>query len=262
MTLPDWLRELLPPDTAETWERIAPIVPEGANLAGGSAIGVHIRHRESRDLDFFYHRDAVDLDALAASLQAAGPFVVTERSPGTLNGLFSKTKVQFLHAEGQRQLEQPTVVAGLHVAGLADLMAMKLKVIAQRGELRDYFDLQRIEELTGRTVDEGLGYFVARYQPPDVQTQLMAIIRALGYLDDVDEDELLPVSKDEVARYWRRRQPELLKAAGWLTSGGTPPPPPAAPLAFQGEAASGTEWVQPHERGGRRVHGYHRRRRR
>lgn len=54
----------------------------------------------------------------------------------------------------------------------------------------------------------------------------MAIIRALGYLDDVDEDELLPLSKDEVARYWRRRQPEVLKAAGRLTSGGAPPPLP------------------------------------
>lgn len=231
MTLPDPLRDILPVDTVQTWERIAPIVPKAAYLVGGTAIAVHIRHRPSRDLDFFFHRDAVDLDALAAALSAAGPFVVDQRAPGTLNGLFSQTKVQFLHADEdhpQRLLEQPTRVGGLRVAGLADLLATKLKVIAQRGELRDYFDLQKIEEQTGRTVDEGLGYFIARYEPPDARTQLMAIIRALGYLDDVDEDELLPVGKDEIARYWRRRQPEVLKSAGWLTRGGTAPPPPAA----------------------------------
>jgi len=264
MTLPDRLREVLPTDTIETWEAIAPVVPETAYLVGGTAIAVHIHHRPSRDLDFFFHNDSVDLNALSAALMATGRFAVTQRSSGTLNGLFSATKVQFLHADEeqvQRLLEQPTPVAGLHVAGLADLLATKLKVVAQRGELRDYFDLQSIEERTGRTVDEGLGYFLARYQPPDAENQIMAIIRALGYLDDVDEDELLPLGKDEVARYWKRRQPEVLKAAGWLTSGGSPPPPPSGPAAFPGGGESGEEPVQPHTRGGREVRGYRRRRR-
>jgi hypothetical protein len=235
VTLPDWLRDVLPADAAETWERIAPIVPEAAYLGGGTAIAVHIRHRQSRDLDFFYHENAVDLDALQEALPKAGPFAVTQRSADTLNGLFSATNVQFLHADAeqpQRLLEQPAAVAGLRVAGLADLMAMKLKVIAQRGELRDYFDLMAIEERTGRTVEEGLGYFLARFQPADQKNQVMAVIRALGYFEDVDEDELLPAGKTEIARYWRRRQPEVLKSAGWLTSGGVPPPPPDAPLSF------------------------------
>lgn len=263
MALNDGLAAILPPDAARTWVAIAPVVPEVAYLAGGTAIAVHIHHRESRDLDFFYHDDAVDLDALTESLRELGPFVVTERSAGTLNGLFSQTRLQFLHAdEGQPQrlLEEPTIVAGLHVAGLADLIAMKLKVIAQRGELRDYFDLQKIEQLTGHTVDEGLGYYLARHEPPDGRTQVMAIIRALGYLDDVDEDEHLPTRKKEIARYWKQRQPEVLKAAGWLTSGGNPPPPPPAPVSLPG-SPSDTEWVQPHKRAGRQVHGYRRRRR-
>src|SRR5574337_1865023 len=229
MPLPDTLQSFLPADTALTWEAIAPVVPDVAYLAGGTAIAVHIRHRESRDLDFFYHDDAIDLDELAAALERTGPFVVTQRTPGTLNGLFSETKLQFLHADAgqpQRRLEDPARVEGLYVAGLADLMAMKLKVLSQRGELRDYFDLQKIEELTGRTVDEGLGYYIARYQPDDVRNQVMAIIRSLGYLDDVDEDELLPSTKADIAEYWRKRQPEVLKAAGWLASGSNPPPPP------------------------------------
>lgn len=232
--LPEWLRETLPADTAATWEAIEPIVPRTAYLAGGTAIAVHIQHRMSRDLDFFFHHNAVDLDALTAALHGAGPFAVTKRSAGTLNGLFVETNVQFLHADkgqSQKLLAEPSTVAGLRIAGLADLMATKLKVIAQRGELRDYFDLQRIEEKTGHTVDEGLAYFIARFQPADARNQVVAIINALGYLDDIDEDDALPSSKEEIAGYWARRQPEVLKAAGWLTSGGSPAPGPLVSAA-------------------------------
>jgi hypothetical protein len=65
-----------------------------------------------------------------------GPFAITERAPGTLNGVFSATKVQFLHAdEGcpQHLLEPPQEVDGLLVAQLSDLVAMKRKVVGDRG---------------------------------------------------------------------------------------------------------------------------------
>jgi hypothetical protein len=99
---------------------------------------------------------------------AAGPFAITDRSPGTLNGLFSATKVQFLHADEARPqhlLEPPGKVEGLMMAQISDLLAMKLKVVGDRGELRDYFDLMTIEQRTSRTVNEGLALFVERFQP-------------------------------------------------------------------------------------------------
>jgi hypothetical protein len=97
--LPERVRGILPPDTALTWETIAPVVPSAAYLGGGTAIAVHLAHRVSRDLDFFFHRNSVNLDELSTRLSAAGPFAVTERAPGTLNGVFSATRVQFLHAD-------------------------------------------------------------------------------------------------------------------------------------------------------------------
>ena len=265
MSLPTWLQEILPADTAYTWETIAPLVPRTAYLAGGTAVSVHLRHRVSRDLDFFYHQAAVDLDDLAGKLSEAGPFAIEQRRPGTLNGVFSQTKLQFLHAdEGRRQtlLAEPTLVEGLYVAGLPDLMAMKLKVIIDRGELRDYYDIKEIEERAGLTVDQGLGSFLARYHPDDDRQQVLAIIRALGYLEDVDEDESLPLGKNEIERYWQPRQPELLKNASWISSGGTPPPPPlaAAPCLSTGpDGSSGT--VRAHTRAGVKVRAYHRKRR-
>jgi hypothetical protein len=220
----DRVRAILPEDTATTWDAIAPIVPRQAYLGGGTAIAVHLGHRVSRDLDFFFHHHSIDLDDLASRLSSAGPFAVTERSPGTLNGLFSSTKVQFLHAdEGRPQLllEEPLETDGLRVAGLSDLIAMKLKVVGDRGELRDYFDLMTIEQRTGRTADEGLALFVARFQPEYPQQAINHILLGLGYFDDVDPDDALPVPRSDIVAYWTRRQREIVAARGRLSAIGT-----------------------------------------
>ncbi|MGH2842504.1 MAG: nucleotidyl transferase AbiEii/AbiGii toxin family protein [Solirubrobacteraceae bacterium] len=213
----DRVRGILPPDTVATWDIIARVVPPDAYLGGGTAIAVHLTHRISRDLDFFFHRNSIDLDELTRRLTAVGPFAVTERSAGTLNGVFSATKVQFLHtdeARPQHLLEPPQEVDGLHIAGLSDLMAMKLKVIGDRGELRDYFDLMTIEQRTGRTVDEGLALFTARFQPEYPQEAINHILLGLGYFDDVDPDDALPATRDQIVDYWTRRQPEIVAARG------------------------------------------------
>ena len=206
---------ILPPDTALAWEIIAPVVPPSAYLGGGTAIAVHLAHRVSRDLDFFFHHNSVDLDELANELSTAGPFAITERAPGTLNGVFSATRVQFLHADEvrpQRLLEVPAHVDGLCIAQISDLMARKLKVVGDRGELRDYFDLMTIEQQTGRTVDEGLALFIERFQPEYPDPAINHILLGLGYFDDVDPDETLPIPRQRIVDYWTRRQREIIAA--------------------------------------------------
>jgi len=212
--LPDTVRRALPDDAAGTWETIAPVLPAALYLGGGTALAVHLAHRVSLDLDFFYHHTAVDLESLVATLERTGPFAVTHRAAGTLNGLFSQTRLQVLHAdevEPQRRLDPPQPIAGIDVAGIGDLLAMKLKVITDRGDLRDYFDLMAIELEAGRMVEEGLALFLERYGRPPEPYVVEPIVRALGYLGDVDEDELLPASKAEVEAYWETRQPEILR---------------------------------------------------
>jgi CRP-like cAMP-binding protein len=68
-----------------------------------------------------------------------------------------------------------------------------------------------IEQQTSRTAEEGLGLYMARYGEPADAPNIGHIVRALGYLEDVDEDEALPISKEEIASYWRRRQPEVVR---------------------------------------------------
>ena len=217
MSPPERIRNILPADTAMAWELLAPVIPAPAYLAGGTAIAVHLGHRISHDLDFFYHRDAIDLDRLARTIDTVGPFAITMRAPGALNALFFRTKVQFLHADQvapQRLLAKPMEVAGLRVAQLDDLLAMKLKVIGDRGELRDYFDLMTIEQRAGRSVEEGLQLFLARFQPPYPQEALGHIVRGLGYFDEVAPDDQLPVSRQAIVDYWTNRHPSVIAAVG------------------------------------------------
>lgn len=212
--LPGDLSKVLPADTARAWSELAPILPHDLYLAGGTAIAVHLQHRESRDLDFFHHRRAVDLQALAETLGRTGAFAVSHEGAGTLRGLLGGTKVEFLHVDEtkpQSCLERPHEVAGLRVAGLKDLMAMKLAAIGSRGETRDYFDVKTIEERVGLSVEDGIALFVERYDVRPGSEALRHLVAALGHLDDLDPDDLLPIDMDDLVDWWRRRQARLVR---------------------------------------------------
>jgi hypothetical protein len=218
-TVPVELRKVLPAATVSAWETLSPHLPSELYLAGGTAIAVHLRHRTSADLDFFYHRAAVDLHELAARLERLGPFATTHKAPGTLRGVFGTTKVEFLHADEvrpQRLLAEPTIVAGLPIADRKDLMAMKLKVIGDRGELRDYFDVMKLDEEGLVSLDDGISLFLDRYLLVPSDAALTHIVGALGYLDDVEEDEALPMGKQEIAEWWQPRQARLVRTLGRL----------------------------------------------
>lgn len=206
------LRPFLPEATAEAWEKLAPVVPSWTYLAGGTALTIHLRHRVSRDLDFFTERSFSE-DDLLALIEPVGLFAVSRAEPGTVNGTFEGAKLQFLDASTQNILEPTIPWAGLRISSLPDLMAMKLKVIRERGELRDYFDLMVIEQQTDLRVEEGMRLVVERYVPRGPDALIADIVRALGYLDDVEDDSSLPASRNEITAYWARRQKTVIR---WL----------------------------------------------
>lgn len=116
-------------DCAASWDATS-ISP-----GGGTAVAIYLHHRVSRDLDFFYHDDSLDLGALERELKSIGA-AVTLRAPGTLRVQIGEAKVEFLHADEkapQHQIEKPKEVSGVPLASLRDIMAMKLKVLAESG---------------------------------------------------------------------------------------------------------------------------------
>lgn len=210
---PEELARLLPADTVSTWSELGGLLPGDVYLVGEAAVATHLQHRLSRDLDFFFHDNRVDLAELARQLEATGKFASTSESAGTLQGVFNSTKVEFFHADEHRpqhRLEDPVFVAGIRVAGLRDLVAMKLKVISDRGELRDYFDLKAIDEDGRVSIEDGILDLLERYGLRLRDNTVVAIVKALGYLDDVEEDAEVPMPKEELAAWWSARQARLI----------------------------------------------------
>lgn len=200
------LEAFLPAGTARAWRTIAPLVPETAYLCGGTGLTAHLHHRVSRDLDFFAE-EPFDADALADKLGQAGTFAPSLMEEGTLNGVFEDTKVQFLDASKQRLLAPTTLLEGIRLASLEDIAATKLKVIQDRGALRDYFDLMRIDAFI--PMEEVLTDLIEKYRPINPQAVVANLIRGLGYLDDVEDDPSLPQSRGSIESFWAQRQPSL-----------------------------------------------------
>lgn len=103
-----------------------------------------------------------------------------------------------------------TEIARIRVASVRDIAAMKLKMIVDRGEMRDYFDLMELDRRRVVDVEEGLSLFLERYEPSNPAEYVMTIVRALGYLGDVAADPELPTSRTEIESYWTKRQLALL----------------------------------------------------
>jgi hypothetical protein len=208
--IPDRVRRILPADTAETWLTLAPHLPTQLYLGGGTAVAVHLGHRESQDLDFFFHR-GIELDKVRDLIAKQGAFAVTHEAEGTLKGLFSKTKIEIFDASRLERLAEPTTVAGLEIASLQDLMAMKIKVMAERGEMRDYFDVKSIDENGGISVEEGVELYVKRYGVNPHGDALPHLYKAMGDLNDVEVDDLIPIGKAELQAWWSARQVRVLR---------------------------------------------------
>jgi len=208
------LAHVLPRATIEAWGPVAAVAPPDGILMGGTALAVHLEHRVSRDLDVFMTAP-FDAGELEAKLRQHGAFAITSQGDGTLNGVFEEAKVQFLLARGQRVLVPPTEVDGMNVSSIEDILATKVKVIGDRAELRDLFDLRAIELQAHRSVEEGIQLYMARFGVQATHTSVTHIIKGFGYFDDLNrdpylEDEFGPELEDELIAYWTTRQRQII----------------------------------------------------
>ncbi len=210
--------DILPEPARRAWQQIAPIVPPEAYLMGGTAVAIRLRHRESEDLDFFLEApvDLTRLERLADALSQLAPTVVQTLAAGTLNCAFGETKLQFLDTSAQRRIEEPTVIAGIRVGGLADLLAAKLVAIARQAALRDYVDLWALETIGGLRVEEGLALVEERYPRARREQIWRTILLALGSFEELRGKQMPRmrghrITAQQIERYWARRAPEIAR---------------------------------------------------
>lgn len=198
-------------------------------LAGGTGLALHLHHRQSTDLDFFLHAP-FDPQEILDELQSHNlPVAVLNMSHGTLNALYDSVLVQFLSVEGQSQLSPTSSVDTAEIAAIPDIFAMKLRAVTGRAKLRDYFDLMVIDQQSGYPIEQGISFYLERYHPSVPEQSTMTLILSLGYLDDVVDDETVPVNRKVVADFWQARSVELAQNLDRNGSFGQDQDPPEAP---------------------------------
>lgn len=176
--------EILPPAQRQLWHELDQ-VPAEFTLYGGTAIALHLGHRQSADFDFFGNRS---FDP--ANLQAAIPFLagarVRQHERNTLTATLNRegqVAVSFFGVPNLPRLVSPVVSDdnGLKIASLLDLAGTKASVVQVRPEAKDYLDLDVLIAKGGITLPAALMAAQALY---GASFNPQITLKALSYFED------------------------------------------------------------------------------
>lgn len=176
--------EILPPAQRQLWHELDQ-VPAEFTLYGGTAIALHLGHRQSVDFDFFGNRS---FDP--AKLQAVIPFLagarVRQHERNTLTATLNregKVAVSFFGVPNLPRLVSPVVSDdnGLKIASLLDLAGTKASVVQLRPEAKDYLDLDVLIAKGGITLPAALTAAQALY---GASFNPQITLKALSYFED------------------------------------------------------------------------------
>jgi hypothetical protein len=190
--------DILPPPQRRLWDELAAVPPEFV-LYGGTAIALHLGHRQSVDFDFFGNRP-LDPTNLAPAIPFVADATVTQREPNTFSCLVDRggiVKLSFFGLPGIPRLLPPLVAPdnGLRVASLLDLSGMKASVVQVRAEAKDYLDIDAI--LTDGRIGLPTALAAARAIYGTAFNPL-ATLKALTYFEDGNVPTLPRAVKDRL----------------------------------------------------------------
>jgi hypothetical protein len=209
---------ILPAAQREIWTNLAAATQLNFVLYGGTAIALHLGHRESLDFDFF-RSEPLNKDQVRAAFGFAHRTVILQDAPETLVVVdempAGSVKVSFFGGIGFGRVNDPLLTRDgtLLVASLDDLMATKLKATLDRAEAKDYRDIAEMIS-AGVSLPAGLSAFRAMFDGEPAQ-----VLRALGFFGDGDlntlgsaDQELLRNARDRVVEL-----PSVVMKQGPLT---------------------------------------------
>ena len=154
-------------------------------LAGGTGLALHLGHRFSVDLDLFSpDNDAVGPDERALLRDSLGEasLTITYDQDMTFVAIWRGVGISFFRLSLYPLVQPPMLLDGVPVASLAEIGAMKLAAIIDRGTRKDLVDLYYI--LQNVSLDEL--FQVASVKYARVRTFAISATRALAYFDDAE----------------------------------------------------------------------------
>jgi hypothetical protein len=209
---------VLPRAQREIWTSLAPAPQLNFVLYGGTAIALHLGHRESLDFDFF-RSEPLDKDRIRAAFGFMNGAAILQDAPDTVVLLAEMpsgpVKVSFFGGIGFGRVNDPLETRDgiLLVASLDDLMATKLKATLDRAEAKDYRDLAAMIS-AGVSLPAGVSAFRAMFNGEPSQ-----VLRSIGYFEGGDlatlartDQELLRTARDRVGQL-----PDVFVRHGSLT---------------------------------------------
>jgi hypothetical protein len=139
--------DILPLPQRVVWDELIEI-PVDFTLYGGTAIALHLGHRQSVYFDFFGWRKFAPLD-FADELALLKGGTVLQSEPNTLTVLIDRggpVKLSFFGVPRLKKIASPHISPdnGLYIASLLDLAGTKVAVVQQRAEAKDYIDIDAI----------------------------------------------------------------------------------------------------------------------
>ncbi len=176
--------EILPAAQRRLWTEFSTI-PDEFTLYGGTALALHLGHRNSIYFDFFSSR-AIDLEKHEREIPFLAGADVVQRDRNTLTAIVVRgaaVKVSFFGVPSLPRLAPSLVVTdtGLKVASLLDLAGTKASVVQVRAEAKDYVDMDALIHLGGIGLPLALAAAEKLYGShfnPEIT------LKALSYFDD------------------------------------------------------------------------------
>jgi hypothetical protein len=191
--------DVLPAPQRAMWESDLPSLPPHFVLYGGTAIALHLGHRQSVDFDFF-SSDPLD----RAALRRACPLLVAARTlqeePDTLTVVADKdgapVKLSFFGGIDFGRVGDPVRVPERPpIASRLDLLGTKLATVTQRVEARDYLDIAALLA-SGLTINDGVAALLALYRN---QASGLQSVKTIVWFQDGGLDGALPLEvKDQL----------------------------------------------------------------
>jgi predicted nucleotidyltransferase component of viral defense system len=181
---PHW--EALTLETHQAFRKIADLeFIDGFYLAGGTGLALHLGHRFSIDLDFFSPRaDAVGVDQRAVLRETFEDptLTITLDKDATFAATWRGVGLSFFRLHLYPLVQPTLLVAGVPVASLDEIGAMKLAATIDRGTRKDLVDLYFILQ---QVPIERL-FQVAAVKYARVRTFAISATRALAYFEDAE----------------------------------------------------------------------------
>ena len=172
---------ILPEQQRAMWPHVAQIAERvGGTLMGGTAVAIHLEHRQSVDLDVMTFRKfsgraierLVQGFAQSVNVREAADNCYHARADGVELDIFRALPANGVDAAHMKVVQKGPVVDGMRIGSLPDLLATKLDVITVRPKFRDYMDLAAIDQRTPHTLEAGLTYYCKRFGHKNVPQHL------------------------------------------------------------------------------------------